>query len=186
MNSERPIELREDGIQYKWLRQHLAGPDDRPEESRWRFAYWHIAPFNAGNRHWRGQYVYRAPTRMFDQEIDWHFGGHEHLYQRMKPIQMGTSQPISVPEYGTRSDQGTGYLIVPAGGAFPESQLAPVSRSWELRALLAYPNVPASVNTVPAFSGFSKVTIDGSQISLKTFSVVGSISQVIDEVSYSK
>ena len=80
----------------------------------------------------------------------------------MKPIQMGTSQPISVAEYGTRTDQGTGYLIVPSGGAFPESQLAPVSRSWELRTLLAFPIVPASVNTVPAFTGFTKVWYDGT------------------------
>ena len=188
MNSERPTELRETGVQYKWLKRHLEAPDNRPhpESMRWRFAYWHISPFNAGNRHWRGQYVYRAPTLLFDQKIDWHFGGHEHLYQRMKPIQMASSQPVSVPEYGVRRDQGTGYLIVPSGGAFPESALAPTSRSWELRALLAYPNVPATVNTVEAFSGFSRVNIDGSHLSLQTISVVDDATQVIDEINYSK
>ncbi len=188
MNSERPIELREQGVQYNWLKQHLNTSDNRPypAEQRWKFAYWHISPFNAGNRHWRGQNVYRAPTRMFDQEIDWHFGGHEHLYQRMKPIQMGSSQPVTVGEYGTDRDQGTGYIVVPSGGAFPESQLAPVTRSWELRALLAFPVVPSSVNTVPAFAGFSRVTIDGSQIQLRTFSVVDTVSQVVDEVTYTK
>jgi hypothetical protein len=123
---------------------------------------------------------------MFDQEIDWHFGGHEHLYQRMKPIQMASSQPVLVPEYGIRQDQGTGYLIVPSGGAFPEAQLAPVGKSWELRALLAFPNVPASVNRVAAFSGFSRVNIDGNQISLKTISVLDDQTQVVDEVTYSK
>lgn len=193
MNSERPSELAEDGAQHRWLAQHLGVRSPGQQSPRgavrplWSFAYWHMPPFNAGVRHWRGQYQFRAPAKMFNQVLDWHFGGHEHLYQRMRPIEFADQVAVCGQDYGNDPGQGVGYLIVPSGGVFPNGNLVSRAQNSDARALLAFPDVATTVDSVQTFSGFTRVDIEGSSIAIRTYNVTlsGRFS-VADEISYSK
>lgn len=190
MNSERPRELQPDGSQYLWLRQqmnHHRLAQGQTVGPLWSFAYWHIPPFNAGNRHWREQFTFRPVSKTFTNNLDWHFGGHEHLYQRMKPIDFRGSAPACMSEYGTAPGQGVGYLVVPSGGAFPESQLVSRQQSSEARAVLAFPDVAPTRDRVAGFAGFTRVEVTGPSISLRTFGLdAGGQSMLIDSLQYTK
>jgi hypothetical protein len=193
MNSERPSELAENGAQYRWLQSQLASRTQGQQQPgrgylpNWSFAYWHIPPFNAGSRHWRSQNQFRAPPKMFNRVLDWHFGGHEHLYQRMRPIEAGSQGPVCGEAYGPGPGEGVGYLVVPSGGVFPNANLVPRSQNPEARSLLAFPDVATTVDAVPAFSGFTRVDIDGPAISIRTYNVtLSGRFTLVDEVSYTK
>jgi hypothetical protein len=209
MNSERPDEmvqvhglaelgsdaqaagLAASGLQYSWLKNQL---DTRNLQSpsladtRWNFAYWHIPPFNAGMRHGSQQGQSRAVAGLFDGIVDWHFGGHEHLYQRTKPLREADRQVKIMPEYGTGPNNGVGYLIVPAGGVSPAVDLVATSAQRDSRERLAFPVVGASVNTVPGVIGYTRVDITGAAIDLRVFSIPeqGGAATVIDRTRYRK
>jgi len=188
MNSERPYELKTDGDQYRWLRQHLnMRQQNFSSEATWSFAYWHIPPFNAGARHWQQQFQMRESALLFDGRLDWHFGGHEHLYQRMKPLGSDDDSFYLRAEYGTSDGRGVGYLIVPSGGTMPESKLVSSQGNQDLRRALAWPQVDPSQNVAASSIGFTRVEINGANIILKTFGISrqGKAAE-IDRVSYSK
>lgn len=190
MNSERPAELQQTGSQYLWLSRQLnarQAQQDTTLDPLWSFAYWHIPPFNAGIRHWREQFSFRPAAKLFNQSLDWHFGGHEHLFQRTKPIDFTGTAPVSKSEYGTEPGQGVGYLVVPSGGAVPEGRLVSRQLNSEARTLLMYPDVAPTVDQVPGFAGFIRVDVSGPSISLSTFGVDarGQL-ELIDSVQYTK
>jgi hypothetical protein len=193
LNSERPNEMAEGGIQYMWLDSQLKKRDfqiHKSEGELWSFAYWHIPPFNVGARHGSQQIISRDLASLFDGVIDWHFGGHEHLYQRTKPLKFFSPQrdPIIMESYGNRKNDGVGYLVVPSSGVAGSSELFPYSSHPEHRKRLAFPAVNNSVNNISPMIGYTRVDIVDSAIILQVFRLNENTqsSFVIDQVHYQK
>jgi hypothetical protein len=193
LNSERHRDSSSDyefekdkGKQYLWLKQTLAQlPSPKPT---WIFAYWHIPPYNAGSRHWGTQGRFREITELCDGVVDWVFNGHEHLYQRFKPLRYNAKL---VSNYGNKADQGVGYLILPPAGAYPNANLIDYTNEKAYyRQRLAYPIPTKDSNAVPSEVGFVTVEIKNRNISLKTY-FLGDINNpkdahIVDQLSYSK
>lgn len=192
MNSERPEELAPGGVQYRWIADLLAHRTQRIQQTArptWTFAFWHIPPFNAGERHYTQQYQHRDVAGLFDGVLDWHFGGHEHLYQRMKPIKNAGDDPEIVSRYGLSSDKGVGYLVVPSAGVPGGADLVSVADRPELRERLAFPVVARDVVRVEQFVGYTRVDIRGSAVDLKVYSLPATgdaPAAIIDRVQYDK
>jgi hypothetical protein len=191
LNSERPEEFAPDGAQYLWLGEKLAGGsvEGQSAGATWTFAYWHIPPFNAGSRHWSQQFDKRPLAGLFDQKVDWVFGGHEHMYQRMLPLRNAADSPYTVDTYGTGSGDGVGYLIVPSSGVPSATNLVPMSSHSQLRNLLAYPSVPAEQTRIDPSVGFARVEVSDNNILFSVLSVgEGSMTspRQLDSISYSK
>lgn len=188
LNSEWPEQIADKtGKQYLWMQQMLGQlPTLSPT---WVFAYWHHPPYNTGNRHWGEQGTFREITSMFDGKVDWVFCGHEHLYQRMKPMRYNAS--LVAGGYGLQATQGVGYLVLPPAGAWPnETLIDSASDKAHYRDRLAYPVPTPGQNRVPSENGFVRVDVVGRSITLKTYGL-GSPTQpqtarVIDQVSYTK
>jgi hypothetical protein len=190
MNSERPRELAPGGRQYEWLVDRLRERDGEVSgPTSWTFAYWHIPPFNAGARHWQQQYDKRDAAALFEGLVDWHFGGHEHLYQRFQPLVdvAGAARPVA--RYGTAAGQGVGFLVVPASGVAGGTALARGATHPELRERLAYPRLAAGTDEVASPIGYTRVDLDGSRITLRVFMLPESgngAAVVVDQVQYDK
>lgn len=187
MSSETPQDFAAgSGGQYLWAQQTLATLTGAP----WVFASMHIPPYNAGVRHLSQQWDFRDLTGLFDGVVDWAFTGHEHLYQRTKPMRYnGVIAPSGV--YGRGPDDGVGYVVLPAAGAWPESQIV----AWDdpkahYRDRLAYPTPVGQQSTVPSEQGFTIVSLAGKQITLRTYGLGTPSSpaavHLVDEVSYTK
>jgi hypothetical protein len=178
------------GVQYCWLQKQLLARQSLRvphAERNWTFAYWHIPPFNAGNRHAAQQSITRTVAGLFDSTIDWHFGGHEHLYQRTKPLRDANGNPRIESAYGLRSDEGVGYIVVPSSGVPASSELLPARvNGGELRERLAYPSVPNNVNSVPSVIGYARVDIEGDDIDIQIFQRTPQSERatVVDRVQY--
>lgn len=191
MNSERPSELGRNGAQYRWISNHLAQRRTRlagNSSSKWTFAYWHIPPFNAGERHYGQQYQFRDVSTLFDGVLDWHFGGHEHVYQRMRPLK-NAANPEITSRYGLGEDDGVGYLVVPSSGVSGGTGFVSTQSRPELRERLAYPVLARDVNNSSAFIGYTRVDIRGSAIDLKIYSLPsndGGQARIVDRVQYDK
>jgi hypothetical protein len=191
MNSERPNELVSGGRQYQWLADQLRSRRtlQRQGGSQWTFVLWHVPPFNAGARHWRAQFHFRALSQLFDGIVDWQLSGHEHLGQRFKPLRHATTAPQILPSYGQNGDQGVGYLVVPGGGVTPEQRLVAPGVAGDVRGLLAYPTGLGS-DVIDPYMGFARFDITGDELRLKTYAVASTLagrrSAIKDQVSYSK
>ena len=187
MNTETPEDFAlNTGSQYLWAQQTLATLTGAP----WVFVSLHIPPYNVGVRHGSQQGDFRDLTGLFDGNVDWVFTGHEHLYQRMKPMRYnGIIAPSGI--YGRGSSDGVGYLITPPAGAWPETEIV----AWDdsnahYRDRLAYPVPVGQESTVPSEHGFTMVSLAGKQITLRTYglgTVASPVSlHLVDEVSYTK
>lgn len=176
------------GAQYAWAAQRLQA---QPlSDATWVFASWHVPPYNAGARHWLEQGAYRDMTSLFDGKLDWVFGGHEHLYQRTRPMRFnGVTAPSSA--YGRGAGDGIGYVVVPPAAAWPETGLIPsADPKAYYRDRLAYPVVPISTDTAPSENGYVVVAIDGNTFHLETWCVGGPGAplnpHLIDQVTYTR
>jgi 3',5'-cyclic AMP phosphodiesterase CpdA len=186
MSTETPGDFAVGATQYAWCQQQLAGMAARP----WVFAVLHAPQYNAGVRHMGEQGTFRDLTGLFDGVVDWSFSGHEHLYQRMKPMRYnGVVAPSGA--YGRGAQDGVGYVVLPPGGAWPESTIV----AWDdpkahYRDRLAYPVPTGQQSTVPSEGGFLMVALQGKQVTMTTYGM-GTIQtpgplHVVDEVSYAK
>ena len=180
LNSERLNEWDHDKLQYNWFKDQLR---DSESDSLWNFASWHIPSFNAGSRHFGRQYATRNMAKLASGKIDWVFNGHEHLYQRTKPIEVRSLSNIKTrSEYGTANGGGTGYIVVPPSGHTNSNKLKNHSRS---QARLAYPKKNSGPKN---FVGFSTVEIRKNQIKIITWALDISTNRLkeIDRISYQK
>jgi hypothetical protein len=164
------------GEQYVWTSTERS----KLEGASWRFAALHIGPYGAGARHYAQQGDFRDLTTFFDGLVDWVFFGHEHLYQRHKPLRYNGIL-ASGAEYGRDETRGVGYLLVPPAGAWPETSLiASDHEKAHYRERLAYPLLAAGEDQAPSENGYVLVNIDGRSIRLQTYGV-GNHSSVLDE-----
>jgi hypothetical protein len=175
---------RPGGTQYSWAKAalgKLAAP--------WRFAVWHIPPYNAGVRHVDQCGETQHITALFNDTVDWVLCGHEHLYQRFKPLRYagldGAGDVISktTGSYGGAGG-GVGYLIAPPAGHDPPADKL-VEPSHPMRARLASPPPVSRVqNKVAQWVGFVVVNVSGKTIDIKAYAL-GQAAPV-DDVSYKK
>ena len=131
---------RNTGEQYLWAEEDLnALWDGGVRQPDWVFAFWHIPPYNVGSRHQSEQDDFRDMTELFDGTVDWFFAGHEHLYQRMKPLQYSGVLADSLA-YGLGPEDGVGYIVTPPAGNSPHTQvIATDHEDGRRRDRLAFP-----------------------------------------------
>ncbi len=187
MNSEYASDFaKPNGKQYQWMSATLSSlPTPKPT---WVFAYAHHPSYNVGNRHWGGQGSYRDITEFFDGKVDWVFYGHEHMYQRMKPIRYNGAL---VQSYGNGVTQGVGYVVLPPAGAWPNPNVIDeASTKAYYRNRLAYPVPATGRSDVSSQNGFVRVELQGRTFSLKAYGMGTPQSpqsaRVVDQVSYTK
>jgi len=187
LNSEAPSQFTLDqGAQFTFAAQALDGFAD----PAWTFATWHIPPYNVGVRHYSQQGEFRDITALFGARVDWVFSGHEHLYQRFKPMQYnGIIAPSGV--YGRGVDDGIGYLVIPPAGNAPEDEvLAPDHEKGYYRDRVAWPDLSGGETIVDSQIGFVLVTITGNTITLTAYGM-GTLSdptpaQAVDSITYTR
>ena len=163
-NSEWPEDFKEEGDQYQWLLRNELDLEG------WNFTAWHIPPINVGARHGGIQKRYRPIAEEFKGKIDWHFGGHEHTYQRFLPIGVFDLVPHRYTEYGKNADQGTGVMIVPPAGTTPSGKIFPLRdhQYSNLRNFTVYPTKESSVQTKPV-NGYIRIDLQGNKFRSRAF-----------------
>ena len=186
LNSEWPDDFEPNaGAQDAFLAATLSAA---AQTADWVFVYQHHPPYNAGVRHWDQQGLYRDATRHFDGVVDWHIAGHEHLYQRMKPLRYNAQL---VQDYGTAAGRGVGYLLVPPAGAWPEHGLIPRdAEKAYYRDRVVYPPLNPDSDEAPSESGFVRVDLSGTAIAIEAWGHGAALQSLpphlVDQVSYPK
>ncbi|MGH9441625.1 MAG: purple acid phosphatase family protein [Thermoanaerobaculia bacterium] len=133
-------EFGEDSEQYRWLEQGLKG-----STAAWKFVTLFEPPFTSGNSNVVEQLVLSPLFERYG--VDLVFSGHEHLYERTRPIRL--SGPPATPV----------VYIVEGGGGATVSAFDPGSFS----AFLA------------AVHGYVTVRIDGGTLRLEAHDVTGAV-----------
>ncbi len=180
LDSERPREFNStDGAQRLWLETELQSRSDslaqlpEAEQNRhWTFTHWHIPPVNAGARHAYRTSEFHSLLQVMQGQIDWHFGGHEHLYQRSRPLVYSPSQERLqiVEEYGRNEGQGMGFMVLPPAGNIPSYRLVSLgSPHAAMREMLAFPNSSRDSDWVPSEMGFVRLQIRENEATFSTF-----------------
>ena len=138
-----------------WLQQVLADP-----APRWRFVAFHHPPYTGGK--YRGDLrIQRALVPAIEAaSVDIVFNGHDHMYQRLRPLRGGQIVP---------DGEGVLYVITAAGGA---SLYTPVAER---------PEYVAALNHLD-FS-FTQVSVAGDELTLRQIALDG---HVIDESTLHK
>lgn len=94
---------------HDYIARDLAGTD-----ARWKIVVYHHPAFNAGDNHYKHQQM-RVLTPLFEQHgVDLVLSGHEHIYQRTRPLRFAPTGP------GRAAARGSGDRRVP--GAFTVDQ----------------------------------------------------------------
>ncbi|MDG1480709.1 MAG: metallophosphoesterase [Myxococcota bacterium] len=190
-NSEVPEDFSEKGAQVQWAEEEIAmlwdGADPLYD---WVFAAWHSPVYNVGGRFAMNQYSFRPITSVLDGHVDWVFTAHEHIYQRYLPITYSDTLAAS-GDYGVMSDDGVGYIVVPAGGnRLRDMVVAEDATGGEVRDLLAYPTLTEDQITVDAEHGYIIVDINGPTMNMNVWGIGDSdlalAPHVRDSVNYTK
>jgi hypothetical protein len=161
LNSEIPTEFGPGGIQYNWLQGVVTQrKQDLAEDSHlWTFAFSHIPAVDAAQRHFGQQYSFRAAAALASQVVDFNLSGHEHLYQRFAPLDWQFSPQ---ERYGVGAGAGTGYIVLPPAGAWPESGLAATGTEF-----LGFAGNNGSGTS--SGNGFVRIDISDRKLHLRTF-----------------
>ncbi len=163
-------EMTAKSSQYSFVQTELAGCwSGGTRVCDWVFAFWHVPPYNTGMRHFSEQDDRRALTELFDGEVDWHITGHEHLYQRMLPLQYeATEAPSGL--YGQETDDGVGYMVLPtAGSSGGTTVVDPTDTDAYVRELIGYPTMPTKSTTVTSELGFVTLEVDGTDMTITSY-----------------
>jgi len=170
LNSEDQPGFTREGDQYAFAQADLANTwSGGVRQVDWTFAMWHNAPYNAGSRHHHEQGPYRDITELFDGSVDWAFFGHEHLYQRMLPLQYN-AVITSSGTYGIDADDGVGYMITPPAGNSPHDRvIAPKDEHANRRDRLAFPVLDSASDLVTSEVGYITVDLTPTSINLQSW-----------------
>lgn len=159
------------GLQYDWVEKRL----EENKNTKWLFSYYHIPSFNASTRHVSSQYEVREIAELFNNSLDWAFGGHVHMYQRSKPIKYyryGTGTQVQ-----SSYNSGVGYIVVPPAGNYPDGSVSSTE---------AYRLASSAVEI-----GFVKVDINNNNININSYGL-GTLSNSVslhkleNTISYTK
>lgn len=171
--------------QRAWLETQL----NRPQQSTWNFAYWHVPAINPVGGKSEVKYM-RPLTDLFHTKLDWAITGHVHENQRVKPTIATEHSFNQVPDYGRLSQQGVGYFVCPPAGQWPRN-----NATSAMHQLAFYPQHNGEV----AYEiGYTIFQTTGEKLEITTYGMGdvnnrnpsgysdnGSV-RVIDQVSYSK
>lgn len=164
--------------QLKWFRDELDLSD-----SRWNFVFSHDPIVNVGMLHATEQFKFWHVADFFGDAIDWHFSGHEHLYQRSRPLTYSNGFFVSHERYS----DGVGYMILPPAGTSVLNH--PVIQDSKLRDLFARPvPVPLDVHT-PQRTGFAAVHVLENELEIVVYGKdvdAPHTFQILDYVRYKK
>ena len=113
LNSENPG----NAAQLSWLQTTLAAADVDPT-IRWKIISFHKPLFNIGN-HAGEMNSYRSTWwKTFDDYgVDLVLNGHDHNYQRTKPVNLKVSTSAPVAKYGSAPGEGRCQIICGGAGA---------------------------------------------------------------------
>jgi hypothetical protein len=167
--SEDPEAFWRDGEQYRFAEADLASTwSGGVRQADWVFAQWHVPAYNAGSRHHHEQVDYRDVTELFDGNVDWAFFGHEHLYQRMLPLQYNAVMASSA-SYGIGPEDGVGYAVTPPAGNMPHTTVIDYyDAEADRRDRVAFPELDVG-NQVASECGYLTVDLTATSISLKAW-----------------
>ncbi|MBL8880070.1 MAG: metallophosphoesterase [Phycisphaerales bacterium] len=128
-----------------WLRDTLKDSD-----ATWKFAVFHHPPYSVG-KHGSNEVMRRALVPALEAGgADMVFNGHDHTYQRTKPIRGGALD-----------ENGIVYVVSGAGGA----------ALYEMTPQPQWPDWLAAGTS--AKHSFTRVAIDGKNLSLEQFDIDG-------------
>jgi 3',5'-cyclic AMP phosphodiesterase CpdA len=103
LNSEKEAGIGPESDQYIWLEDDL----EQNGNAEWKFAFMHKPPFSLG-AHGDDEEVKKNWVPLFDKYgVDIVFSGHEHLYERTKPLK--NFMP---------SEEGTTYIVSGSSGSY--------------------------------------------------------------------
>ncbi len=159
----------EGGDQRLWIEQQLADIA-AAGEPHWVFAQWHVPVYDAGVRtSASAQEELRGLTATFEGNVDWVFTGHEHMGQRMLPLQYdGVLAPSGA--YGRGPDDGVGYIVLPPAGMSPRTSVVAFDGpSADQRDWPAFPVLDPETNTTESELGWLLVTLDGDNLTLDMY-----------------
>ena len=182
MDSENVREVGVGGVEYSWLGQKVTERKFEIEKDPhlWTFAFWHVPPVDAARRHAGQQYAFQPAAILASQVVDFHFSGHEHLYQRSAPLDWQLGKQT---EYGVGPERGTGYVVLPSSGAWPEPGLG---NSGAERVVFAGSDGAGKT----AGNGFVRIDINDNALLLRTFQTMSINSptgiQLVDQITVQK
>lgn len=151
-----------EGVLRDTIAPWVAGVFGEPTTPTWRFAVLHHPPYTAG-KHRPSEEVARTLVPEFEKAgIAAVFSGHDHLYERSKPLRGGR---IVTPQ------EGIVYIVSGAGGAnlysFQSSESQP---AW----------LAAGRDDVHSYT---RITIDGDRLTLVQIDADG---RILDETSWTR
>lgn len=121
-----------DATQLSWLRATLAAAAADPSIV-WKIVSCHHPFFNTG-AHTGDMNAYRSTIwKAFDDYgVDFILNGHDHNYQRSKPINLNVSTTTPVSQYGSDAGQGRCEIITGGAGAGLYAKNASSADAWAI------------------------------------------------------
>jgi hypothetical protein len=90
-----------------WIAADLSATD-----ARWKFAIFHHPPFNVGLEHYQVQHM-RVLAPLFESHhVDFVLGGHEHNYQRARPLKFLPGGPGKSADIGANDRRVPGTFRI--------------------------------------------------------------------------
>ena len=168
--NDTPTSGATSGPQLAWLEANLQAVDHK--KTPWVFAMHHQSTYSCGGSHGSNVKLRSAWQPLFDKyKVDIVFSGHDHLYERSKPIRGLSGTTGIVAQAGPKGTpvKGSGTLYLVSGGAG-----APL-----------YTAKDSCTHTYVAEStrNYAIVDITGTKIHVKTSRLDGS---VLDEFDFTK
>jgi hypothetical protein len=106
LDSNRYIDPNDAGLQ-AWIAADLSATD-----ARWKFVIFHHPPFNVGLEHYQVQHM-RVLAPLFElHHVDFVLGGHEHNYQRARPLRFSPSGPGKSADIGANDRRVPGTFRI--------------------------------------------------------------------------
>jgi hypothetical protein len=109
LDSNRYIDPNDAPLQ-AWIASDLS-----TTEARWKFVVFHHPPFNVGNEHYEVQHM-RVLSPLFEaSDVDIVLSGHEHNYQRPRPLRFRPGGRNRSAEVGGKDRRVSGTFTVDRG-----------------------------------------------------------------------
>lgn len=158
------------GPQLEWLKSDLAAVDRK--KTPWVFVMHHRSTYSCGGSHGSDLDLRKAWQPIFDQyQVDIVFSGHDHLYERSKPIRGLSGSTGKLAQAGAKGTpvKGSGTLYLLSGGAG-----APL---YSADGSCDHTYVTESTRN------YAVVDVTGTKIQVKAYRLDGS---VLDDFEYTK
>jgi hypothetical protein len=159
-----------DTIQLNWLRSVLSSANN-DASIKWKVISFHRPFFNIGS-HQQEMDLFRSTYwKAFDDYgVDLILNGHDHNYQRSKPINLNVSSSSPVPQYGSAVGEGRCQIICGGAGAPFYDKIATAADMW-------------AIDKFNRINHFVYAEVNDCEMNITVYSMNGS---VIDNFSINK